>query len=724
MRQIISNHRAFLFLLFCYIVVTTLFAFRLPALAGPNEGLHYEYIALMLRNGRLPDLSTSQRADERHQPPVYYTTAALLSLPFGEPLLDTEFDRNPYFTTTAWGNLNPIVHATTSNASALYASRLASMLFGVLALVSIYFGARLTLSLPISLLIVSMTAFQPTFLYLSVTVNNDLAVTALGAVLIAYTTYLIIKDKEPRFFLLWGLFFAFAMLTKASAIFLFILLPIICWTIWRSEQQWRRAILSGLWGLIGFLPFWLIWMGFNQIRSDDALGLAPSIPLARLLTLTPSDVTLLTPYAGELFRSFWMDWSPGILGYAPLWVYLFWGLFLFIAWAGWLKRNNRVSQPITVVRLHLFLVVALGVAFLAVKTLMIREAGFLVPEGRWLLPIWPSLAWLAGVGWAKWWSPARQIRACRIATTIPLLFALGLFLLVFPNLYPKAQRLALASQLPSESESVNLIYDQQVELLAAEAAPFVVGQPAQVMLYWQALQPIATDYTISAQLLYFQGGEWVKLAEQNSFPGNGLSPTGDWQADGIYRDVLVLQPEGELNGPTAASLLVSLAKDGGSVAIEGNGEATNWPIAHEIVVRPSPLGQLVLRNNTLDSSVNFGDLFDLTGLSYAFEDGEFVVTLGWEALADVAQDFTVFIHILDEDGQLVAQSDAMPVNGASPTRLWQVGDVIRDVHRFEGALPADLILVVGVYDSASLAHLVATQDGQLLADNVWRYVVP
>jgi hypothetical protein len=32
---------------------------------------------------------------------------------------------------------------------------------------------------------------------------------------------------------------------------------------------------------------------------------------------------------------------------------------------------------------------------------MLKEAGFVTPEGRWLLPVVPSLAWLAGLGWAR-----------------------------------------------------------------------------------------------------------------------------------------------------------------------------------------------------------------------------------------------------------------------------------------------------------------------------------
>ena len=129
-------------------------------------------------------LASSTRADERHQPPLYYALAALFSLPFPDPPLDTELPPNPHFLATRIGNLNPIVPVTPSELPALYAARLASTALGLLELVGMYIGARRILPDAYTLLIVSLTAFQPMVLFLSGTINNDLAATTFAALVV------------------------------------------------------------------------------------------------------------------------------------------------------------------------------------------------------------------------------------------------------------------------------------------------------------------------------------------------------------------------------------------------------------------------------------------------------------------------------------------------------------------------------------------------------------
>ena len=85
-----------------------------------------------------------------------------------------------------------------------------------------------------------------------------------------------------------------------------------------------------------------------------------------------------------------------------------------------------------------------------------------------------------------------------------------------------------------------------------------------------------------------------------------------------------------------------------------------------------------------------------------FQPGDVVgIALEWEALQDVEGRFKVFIHLIDENGQLVAQRDSEPVGNLKPTDGWGVGEIVLDQH---GVLvPADLPageyeLVVGLYD--------------------------
>ncbi len=64
------------------------------------------------------------------------------------------------------------------------------------------------------------------------------------------------------------------------------------------------------------------------------------------------------------------------------------------------------------------------------------------------------------------------------------------------------------------------------------------------------------------------------------------------------------------------------------------------------------------------------------------------VTLYWFALREMAVDYTAFVHVLGPDGQVVAQHDAAPVGGFTPTTRWRPGEIIMDTHRL--TLPPDL----------------------------------
>ncbi len=63
------------------------------------------------------------------------------------------------------------------------------------------------------------------------------------------------------------------------------------------------------------------------------------------------------------------------------------------------------------------------------------------------------------------------------------------------------------------------------------------------------------------------------------------------------------------------------------------------------------------------------------------------VDLWWSADTPLETDYTTSVFLLDESGQLVAQHDSFPQNGARPTTSWMPGEVIYDPHLLA---PADL----------------------------------
>jgi hypothetical protein len=101
----------------------------------------------------------------------------------------------------------------------------------------------------------------------------------------------------------------------------------------------------------------------------------------------------------------------------------------------------------------------------------------------------------------------------------------------------------------------------------------------------------------------------------------------------------------------------------------------------------------------------FGDKIGLLG--YEFEPSNFLngekldLTLYWQAASQIDENYTVFTHLLDEDGQIVAQVDSQPVSGKALTSWWTPGEIIVDSYEIPvgEAVPqaGELTLRTGMY---------------------------
>ncbi len=82
--------------------------------------------------------------------------------------------------------------------------------------------------------------------------------------------------------------------------------------------------------------------------------------------------------------------------------------------------------------------------------------------------------------------------------------------------------------------------------------------------------------------------------------------------------------------------------------------------------------------------------------------GSLSVLLDWHALSTPAQDYSVFVHLVDSTGKVVSTGgDSYPRNGERPTSGWLPGEQISDIHHV--TLPPDLPagtyhLEIGWYD--------------------------
>jgi len=57
-----------------------------------------------------------------------------------------------------------------------------------------------------------------------------------------------------------------------------------------------------------------------------------------------------------------------------------------------------------------------------------------------------------------------------------------------------------------------------------------------------------------------------------------------------------------------------------------------------------------------------------------------VVLLYWKAHTKIDKDYTVFVHLVDRNGERVSGEDTQPANGSMPTTTWKIGTLVVDPH--------------------------------------------
>jgi hypothetical protein len=98
-----------------------------------------------------------------------------------------------------------------------------------------------------------------------------------------------------------------------------------------------------------------------------------------------------------------------------------------------------------------------------------------------------------------------------------------------------------------------------------------------------------------------------------------------------------------------------------------------------------------------------------------------VLTLTWQAVEPVSADYTTFVHLLDGEGEKVAQRDGQPCNGECPTGAWQPGATVVDRYELSvppGSMPGPYQLALGLYllEDGRRAAVVGREDDGIVID--------
>jgi hypothetical protein len=182
-------------------------------------------------------------------------------------------------------------------------------------------------------------------------------------------------------------------------------------------------------------------------------------------------------------------------------------------------------------------------------------------------------------------------------------------------------------------------------------------------------------------------------------------------------------PAGEATVWVTASVPLVTAPEGGAAVVPLPLTAPTLPGTYEVTIREQggPLGTWALRGTVEVGKVGDDDFpvparleaWDLPPVVQA--GGSLQVGLTWRALGKIDAYYSIYVKLLDGEGNAVAGWDGQPRNGEAPTLVWVPGETIEDMVTL--AVPGDArageyAVEVGMYRAGDLARcLTLDQDG-------------
>ena len=260
---------------------------------------------------------------------------------------------------------------------------------------------------------------------------------------------------------------------------------------------------------------------------------------------------------------------------------------------------------------------------------------------------------------------------------------------------------AAPPSLPDTATRLDKNYGGLARLLAYEipAHSLAPGHSLPVTLYWQPLAPIGQELVSFAHLT---GLDASVLSRQDGVPGNGQTPTTTWQPGQIISDTYTLTAPAEVPPPLALKLEAGLfaPEDFAFVPpLDDSGNQTDALIAKIRVLSPAAPASQPSR----PAATNFDNRIALTGFDLQAEPP--AIVFYWQALTDIAEDVTLFVHLLNNNGELISQLDGRPFGGSYPTLWWAAGETVVDA-RPVPAIPAGTYrILAGWYRPADGSRL-------------------
>ncbi len=238
----------------------------------------------------------------------------------------------------------------------------------------------------------------------------------------------------------------------------------------------------------------------------------------------------------------------------------------------------------------------------------------------------------------------------------------------------------------SPTLSADAVFGDRLALQGAWV-PSTVLTPAHtldVASYWLALAPGAANYQYFVQVL---NDRQEKVGGEDLTPAYGAYSTDMWvPGELVPVQQLVRLPAALPAGRYWLAMgWYSPLTDRRVPVTNGASVGENRALLGPLKV---PLSATAVLTDETPLSANFGGELRLLGYQAQLSPSRLTVALRLQALKRPDYDYTLFVHVENANGDLVAQQDAQPLDGQYPTGVWDSAETV--VAQLAVALPGNL----------------------------------
>ena len=762
-----------------FVLLSTVYSLVNPIFEAPDEVYHYPYTQHLAAGNGLPVQRVGSHdlwEQEGSQPPLYYVLSALLTCWIDASDLPQVRWLNPYArigVALARDNKNMVVHTEgerwpwRGTVLAIHLIRFFSVVLGACTLWGTWGLARVLFPERPDIAIGAMliNALNPMFLFISGSVNNDNLVILLSSLTLLLLVRMIQRGRSRRCLFLIGITIGLACLSKLSGLALLALAAFTLASLhlrevvpqspsgaphdgavdqerepalWRMagdtlrcSMSWRgaRALLVDFaWIALPTLVVAGWWYARNWYLYGEPLGISTMLDVFGRRDTRPSLGDLWGEFEG--FRiSYWGLFGVVNVLLRPHWLYKLLDAFSLAAiagfvqwWArGWWRRRRRASSAHPLPDNWLEVAVLLTWTLLVCLSLLRWTSLTKASQGRLVFPAISVISLFLSAGLLAWF---RQRQVPGVLVALAVLFGALAISAPIAAIRPAyaISPILRASEIPASAHHFDATYGGQMRLLAYDLGVDTVaaGDEFPVTLYWEALAPMSEDYSVYVHLF---GREGQRLGQRDSYTGGGTYPTSHWSPGEIASDTFWVPIRQDALGPVAARVEAGLYRRS-TMAPLAVTDAQGRSVGSAVLGRV----KVTVPAQSLEPSVPVSASFDDRAHLYGYDlehilvspGSELSLNLYWEVLAEFAQDYTVFVHLVSSDGDIVGQGDGPPLNNDYPTSFWEPHEMLLDRHKVlvsDTARAGPHSIWVGLYDPTTGQRMPAlSTEGQIEGD--------